>query len=67
MMELNMTQKQIQTLSPQMMQAMEVLQMGTQELLEYIEEQTMENPVLERLEEPSDHEAENADLRRRLD
>lgn len=67
MMELNMTQKQIQTLSPQMMQAMEVLQMGTQELLEYIEEQTMENPVLERLEESSDHEAENADLRRRLD
>ena len=36
MMELNMTQKQIQTLSPQMMQAMEVLQMGTQELLEDI-------------------------------
>ena len=67
MMELNMTQKQVQTLSPQMMQAMEVLQMGTQELLEYIEEQTLENPVLERVEETPAKEAESAELRRRLD
>ena len=36
-MELNLTQKQVQTLSPQMMQSMEILQMGSQELLEYIE------------------------------
>ena len=33
-MELSMTQKQTQTLSPQMMQSMEILQMGSQELLE---------------------------------
>lgn len=33
-----MSQKQTQSLSPQMMQSMEVLQMGSQELLEYIEE-----------------------------
>ncbi|MCI8526913.1 MAG: RNA polymerase factor sigma-54 [Oscillospiraceae bacterium] len=46
-MELNMTQKQTQTLSPQMMQSMEILQMGSQELLEYIEEAVQENPVLE--------------------
>ena len=42
-----MTQKQTQTLSPQMMQSMEILQMGSQELLEYIEEAVQENPVLE--------------------
>ena len=30
--ELNLTQKQVQTLSPQMMQSMEILQMGSQEL-----------------------------------
>ena len=48
-MELNMNLKQTQsqTLSPQMMQAMEILQMGSQELLEYIEETVQENPVLE--------------------
>lgn len=45
--ELNLTQKQVQTLSPQMMQSMEILQMGSQELLEYIEEAVQENPVLE--------------------
>ncbi len=46
-MELDITQKQTQTLSPQMMQSMEILQMGSQELLEYIEEAVQENPVLE--------------------
>jgi len=46
-MELNMTIKQTQTLSPQMMQSMEILQMGSQELLEYIETAVQENPVLE--------------------
>ena len=35
-MELGLDLKQTQTLSPQMMQAMEILQMGSQELLEYI-------------------------------
>ena len=29
--ELNLTQKQVQTLSPQMMQSMEILQMGSQD------------------------------------
>lgn len=48
-MELNMNQKlaQTQALSPQMLQSMEILQMSSQELLEYIEEQVQENPVLE--------------------
>ncbi len=46
-MELNMNLRQAQTLSPQMLQSMEILQMGSQELLEYIEEAVQENPVLE--------------------
>lgn len=46
-MDLNLTVKQTQTLSPQMVQSMEILQMGSQELLEYIEEAVQVNPVLE--------------------
>ncbi len=46
-MEITMTQKQEQTLSPQMIQSMKILQMGAQDLLEYIEETVQENPVLE--------------------
>lgn len=65
-MELSMTQKQTQTLSPQMMQSMEILQMGSQELLEYIEEAVQENPVLER-EESYDRNDEFTDLRRKLE
>ena len=40
-------QKQVQILSPQMMQSMKILQMGLQELREYVEEAVQENPVLE--------------------
>lgn len=65
-MELNLSQKQVQTLSPQMMQSMEILQMGSQELLEYIEEAVQENPVLEP-EERYDHQDESAILRRKLE
>ena len=42
--------KQTQKLSPQMIQSMEILQMGTAELQEYVEELLLENPVLEREE-----------------
>lgn len=66
-MELSMVQKQIQTLSPLMIQSMEILQMGTQELLEYVENLAQENPVLE-LEEPYDKEREEfLDLKKKLD
>lgn len=61
-----MTVKQTQTLSPQMMQSMEILQMGSQELLEYIETQTQENPVLE-VEEKYDKKDENLELQRKLE
>lgn len=46
-MELSMEIKQVQRLSPQMIQSMEILQMGTQELQEYVEKALLENPVLE--------------------
>lgn len=65
-MELNMTQKQTQTLSPQMMQSMEILQMGSQELLEYIEEVVQENPVLE-VEDRYDRQDEISILKRKLE
>ena len=64
--ELNLSQKQTQTLSPQMMQSMEILQMGSQELLEYIEEAVQENPVLEP-EENYDKQDEFSVLRRKLE
>ncbi|MEG2119336.1 MAG: RNA polymerase factor sigma-54 [Pseudoflavonifractor sp.] len=65
-MELNMSLKQSQTLSPQMMQSMEILQMGSQELLEYIEETVQENPVLEP-EEQEQRPDDCAILRRKLE
>ena len=67
-MELGLNLRQTQTLSPQMMQAMEILQMGSQELLEYIQETLQENPVLEAEEgrQPQESE-EDALLRRKLE
>ena len=47
MIELEIAQKQRLTLSPRMIQCMEVLQMTAQELLEYVEVSLQENPVLE--------------------
>jgi RNA polymerase sigma-54 factor len=64
--ELNISQKQTQTLSPQMMQSMEILQMGSQELLEYIEEVVQENPVLEPAER-YDKQDEFSTLKRKLE
>lgn len=46
-MELSLELKQTQKLSPQLIQSMAILQMGTQELQEYVEKTLMENPVLE--------------------
>lgn len=67
-MELGLNLRQTQTLSPQMMQAMEILQMGSQELLEYIQETLQENPVLESEESRQPQEdPEGALLRRKLE
>ena len=65
-MELIMSMKQTQTLSPQMMQSMEILQMGSQELLEYIQDQVQENPVLE-MEEKYGKGDDTAVLQRKLE
>ncbi len=46
-MDLDISMKQTQNLSPQMVQAMKILRMGAQELTQYLEEAAEENPVLE--------------------
>lgn len=46
-MELSQELKQTQKLSPQMIQSMNILQMGTIELQEYVEKTLLENPTLE--------------------
>lgn len=51
-MDLTLNMKQTQTLSPQMVQSMKLLQMDAMALREYLEEQLQENPVLE-LEPPA--------------
>lgn len=65
-MDLSLVTKQIQTLSPQMMQSMEILQMSSQELLEYIQDAVQENPVLE-VSETEDTQDEFSTLRRKLE
>lgn len=64
-MELSMETKQVQRLSPQMIQSMEILQMGTQELQEYVEKTMLENPVLE--SEGRREREKDAELLRRLE
>ena len=63
-MDVLLEQKQVQKLSPQMIQSMEILQMGAIELREYVEELLLENPVLEREETPAQEEAGSALLNR---
>lgn len=65
-MDLSMEMKQTQTLSPQMMQSMEILQMGSQELLEYIESAVQENPVLDLGDRPVGQD-ESTVLQRKLE
>ncbi len=55
-MDITLTQKQEQILSPQMIQTLRVLQMGSQELLDYIENTAQENPVLELTDPRSDRD-----------
>ena len=65
-MALRQTQKQSQALFPQMIESMSLLQMGIQELREYLENALQENPVLE-LPEPGDAPAPAEELSRQLD
>lgn len=65
-MALRQTQKQTQTLFPQMIESMSILQMGIQELREYLENALQENPVLE-LPEPGEAPAPEEELSQQLD
>ena len=65
-MKIDLTQRQGQALSPQMIQSAAVLQMASQELAAYLETVLQENPVLE-LEEHHDSLNEADDLFRKLE
>lgn len=56
----HLTQRMNQTLTPRMIQSMEILQMPIQELQERIEQELIENPVLERRESDPALPAEEA-------
>ncbi len=47
--------------SPQMIQAMKILQLGTLDLQERIDQELVENPMLEEIQESSDSPAEDGD------
>ena len=64
-MNLELSLKQTLKLSPQMLQSMEILQMSTLELNEYIQDLVQENPAAE-LSEPADQGDEGEELWRRL-
>lgn len=64
-MELLIELKQTQKLSPQMIQSMEILQMGTQELQAYVEQILQENPTLEL--ESEDRREDRPELLRKLE
>lgn len=63
-MELSLGLKQTQKLSPQMIQCMNILQMGIAELQDYVEKELMENPTLE-LENESKRD-DQSELRQRV-
>ena len=65
-MELKLEQKQMQILSPMLIQSMEVLQMSSQELLEFVERTLQENPVLE-AEEHFEHRRDEREELRKLE
>lgn len=65
-MGLDLTQRQGQILSPQMIQSTTILHMASQELMEYLETLLQENPVLE-LEEHHDELEAVDDLRQKLE
>jgi len=65
-MEVCLAQKQKQALSPQMLRSMQVLQMGIQELREYVEDALEENPMLE-LSEAGEGPLEPSELLRELE
>ena len=66
-MELKLEQKQSQILSPMMIQSMAVLQMGSQELLDFVEQTLQGDPVLESEEHVERRREEGELLQRKLE
>ena len=64
-MNLELSLKQTLKLTPQMLQSMEVLQMSTQELADYIQDLVQMNPAAE-LTEPAAQGDESEEMWRRL-
>lgn len=64
-MNLELSLKQTLKLTPQMLQSMEVLQMSTQELADYIQDLVQTNPAAE-LTEPTAQGDESEELWRRM-
>ncbi len=60
--ELTIEQTQKLVMTPELIQAIQLLQFNTQELESYVQEQILANPVLERSEKTDSDNAENGDL-----
>lgn len=65
-MQLEQQQSQKQTLSPQQIQSTKILQMGIQELREYIDQESLENPLLEFPDQPGE-DLSDAPLREQVE
>ena len=63
---MNVTEKQAQALAPERMQFAKILQMGMQELCDYVEDSLQENPVFE-LPEPGEEMLEDQNFARKLE
>lgn len=55
---LDLRQSQQLVMTPQMQQAVKLLQLNNQELAEYLEEELAQNPLLEKADAPTDNDAE---------
>ncbi|HHX51339.1 MAG TPA: RNA polymerase factor sigma-54 [Clostridia bacterium] len=59
---LNLEQTQKLIITPELRQAITILQLSTQELMDYLEQELMENPVLEMKEEVEEKEVKETSL-----
>ncbi|NPV71840.1 MAG: RNA polymerase factor sigma-54 [Firmicutes bacterium] len=64
---LNLQQTQKLIMTPELRQAITILQMGAMDLTDYIADEVMQNPLLESKEEPAEESAQNQDTPETLD
>ena len=64
---LNLQQTQKLIMTPELRQAITILQMGAMDLTDYIEDEVMQNPLLESREEPAEEGAQDHDTPDTLD